>query len=262
MDAALLPDGFSSVTDPASQVGSEPLHHDCSADTVPQFVFVPLLWPTTLDDKGFTTWLSAMHFLTTKNQASNLPNQHSLFDAANWSAPGPGHIILSQLGHEAIGFSTATVKLNPSARMPKCRVAWCLPFINDACLSCLWTVCLSLPDTSSGPQQHTQPAHGATEALHVDKAAHHIRHTHHTLQEGLHSSFLMGHNFLLLFLRTLSHDAEHSLVYKCLLSLLHLFHSPRVQMIASCYTHVPNVRKTYLIPDTYLVLRVDVTKYR
>eukprot|EP00536_Pseudo-nitzschia_multiseries_P016736 jgi/Psemu1/47528/gm1.47528_g len=83
---AFLPNNFVSATDPASQVSSNPLDHNGSADTMPQFLLVPLLWPTTLnipaghpllgsplpdgnyDVVGFTTWLAPIHFFTTKNQ--------------------------------------------------------------------------------------------------------------------------------------------------------------------------------------------------
>eukprot|EP00536_Pseudo-nitzschia_multiseries_P019389 jgi/Psemu1/60471/gm1.60471_g len=66
-------------------VGSKPLDHGESIKTMPQFVLVSLLWPTTLDipvnhpidsplpegsyNVEFTTsWLAAIHFLATKNQ--------------------------------------------------------------------------------------------------------------------------------------------------------------------------------------------------
>eukprot|EP00536_Pseudo-nitzschia_multiseries_P000817 jgi/Psemu1/1849/gm1.1849_g len=72
------------------------------------------------------------------------------------------------------------------------------------------------------------------EALHIDEATHCTRHTVTTLfvdgsQMAYSCKLIAGHNSLL-FLCTLSGNAEHNLVYKGLLSLLHLFHSPCVQM--------------------------------
>eukprot|EP00536_Pseudo-nitzschia_multiseries_P019447 jgi/Psemu1/60769/gm1.60769_g len=149
-DATLLPDIFASAMDPTSQVGSETICHDDSFNTVPQFVLIPLLWPNTLGipvnhpinspfpkgsyDKGFTTWLAAIHFLATRNQMFGLHTQHSLFAADNWSKSSRGHTILDQLGHKVVGLSTTTVKLNPLTPIPECHVAY-LPFIDDTHLS-------------------------------------------------------------------------------------------------------------------------------
>eukprot|EP00536_Pseudo-nitzschia_multiseries_P004575 jgi/Psemu1/10261/gm1.10261_g len=91
---------------------------------------IDTLLPDQSYNNGFTTWLAAtsMCFLATKNQAFSLHHtqQHSLFvDAANWTNPGPGHTILSQLSNDAttiVGLPTTTTRLQPPT---------CLPFIDD-----------------------------------------------------------------------------------------------------------------------------------
>eukprot|EP00536_Pseudo-nitzschia_multiseries_P015078 jgi/Psemu1/41191/gm1.41191_g len=128
------------ATDPASQVGSNPLDHDGSTDTMPQFVLVSLLWPTTFDipvsypvvsplpegsyNVGFATWLAAIHFLTTKNQASSLHTRHTLF---------------TQLDHNVVSLCNAAVLLMPTTSTPDCH-STCLPFINDSRLHWLQTI--------------------------------------------------------------------------------------------------------------------------
>eukprot|EP00536_Pseudo-nitzschia_multiseries_P015578 jgi/Psemu1/43126/gm1.43126_g len=130
---------FADAGDPASQVRSELLDHDGFAKTMPY----PL--PEGSSNEGFTTWLSAMHLFATKNQAFSLYTQHSLFDAANWSEPGPG---------DTFRLSNATLCLNPLHPTPNYRMV-CLPFIDDFQLHCLQTVSQSLPNTSLDPQEHT-----------------------------------------------------------------------------------------------------------
>eukprot|EP00536_Pseudo-nitzschia_multiseries_P012425 jgi/Psemu1/32041/gm1.32041_g len=134
-DTTLLPDNFTSA-----------------ADSTSQFLLSPLLWPTTHDipvnhpvdaalpkgsyDNGFTTWLATMQFLEAKNQALSLHTHHSLFAAANWTNPGPGNTILSQLCNTATKLSTTTTWLQSTSPSPECGTA-CLPFIDEAHLTCL-----------------------------------------------------------------------------------------------------------------------------
>eukprot|EP00536_Pseudo-nitzschia_multiseries_P004820 jgi/Psemu1/10956/gm1.10956_g len=160
-DAALLPGNFTSVTDPASQVGSHPLHHNGSTNSISHFLLIPLLWPTTRDipvdhpvdaplpkgsyNGGHFTWLAVMQFLAAKNQAFSLHTFHTLFGAANWTTPGPGHNLLSQLCNDAAGLSLATTWFWPTNPSPNCHTV-CLPFIDGTHLPHLHAVSSSLPN--------------------------------------------------------------------------------------------------------------------
>eukprot|EP00536_Pseudo-nitzschia_multiseries_P015318 jgi/Psemu1/41985/gm1.41985_g len=169
---------LSFATDPASQVRSGPLNHDGSANSIPQFLLIPLLWPTrdilvnhSVDtplpkdsyDDVYSTWLAAMHLLAAKNQAFSLHTHHTLFGAANWTTPGPGHNLLSQLCDDAAGLSLTITRLQPTSPSLDCR-AVCLPFIDNAYLTRLHTMSSSLPNPlTTLPSPPTQNP-GATTA--------------------------------------------------------------------------------------------------
>eukprot|EP00536_Pseudo-nitzschia_multiseries_P001984 jgi/Psemu1/4634/gm1.4634_g len=122
-------------------VGSGSLDHDSSVNSMPQFLLVPLLCPTTQDiagsyDDSFITWLATIRFLAAKNQALSLHIHHSLFDTTNLTGPGPSHLILSQLCNDTVWLSTTMAWLQSISPTPECHAA-CLPFIFDVCLTCL-----------------------------------------------------------------------------------------------------------------------------
>eukprot|EP00536_Pseudo-nitzschia_multiseries_P003856 jgi/Psemu1/8685/gm1.8685_g len=91
------------VLDLSFQVGSTPLDHDDSAETLLQFIIALLFWSAMLDIS--TYWLSVIHFLLSKNKNFSL-------HASNWSDPA--------LGHANLLLFTATEFLSDTSQQPAC----------------------------------------------------------------------------------------------------------------------------------------------